>query len=172
MAMQTFFSWAFVPCPAADGKHLHPPPPSLQFNLLHKGNNINLSAPPTLIHPPPPRSLFVHECVYYILYGKSFRNVEEVGVSSSSRTFNRAGWRGTGERGGRGSCSSLPPTQVVRPSFIWRQSSGSLSLPSVQLLVPPPPCLNEHPPKLLLHFHPSTLLHFEPWCGPHSVCAV
>ncbi len=114
--MQTF-AQAFVLCPtlaaiAADDKHLHQltkemtPPSTLPFGLIYYAKEITLTCPCTLLLPA--RLLFVHRFVYYSLYGKSFRNVEEVGVSSSSLIFNGVGWRGTGDRGGWSGSFNIP----------------------------------------------------------------
>lgn len=77
---------------AADGKHLHSLTKEICFStscspcsLIYYSKEITLTclrAPPYPLLP-----LFVHRFVYYSLYGKSFRNVEEVGVSSRSLSF-------------------------------------------------------------------------------------
>lgn len=118
---------------AADDKHLHSLTKEICFStsclpcsLIYYSKEITLTclrAPPYPLLP-----LFVHRFVYYSLYGKSFRNVEEVGVSSRSLSFfNGVGWRRTRDVGRMGgSCSNIPQY------FRWpdRQAGGCVCVAS------------------------------------------
>lgn len=143
---------------------------TLQFNLLHKGNNINFSAPPpTHTHPHPPHLPHAHSLfssVFTIFCTENPSGMWRKWVFPRLAGLLIGPGGGEQEKGGAGQLFQSPPTQVVRPSIIWPSSSGSVHTYSRQLLAssplhpvltnilpncsstftPPPPHTLPHPP--------------------------